>query len=163
MAPEVLSGLVGSSKLLPLLPPLNNPQVEELRIENELKKIVMGYRERMDMITHWDDDLAYLLAPALINYELDRVGSVTYGNEEFQNSIKRYVPEGHTFKAFPTQFTGLNANEMMGGISKSSVGADILQTRGDTVRFALRVKIVPYPEEISAVWIMLAVRYRSVT
>lgn len=162
MAPEMLGGLIGSSKLLPLLPPLNNPQVEELKVENDLKKMIMAHRERNDLLTHWDDDLGYLLSPALANYELDRIGSVTFGNEEFQQSIKRYVPEGHTFKAFPTQFSHLKPNEMMGNICKSSIAADILQTRGDTVRFAIRVKVIPYPEEICAVWIMLAVRYRSV-
>ena len=162
MAPEMLGALVGSSKLLPLLPLMNNPQNEELRVENELKNLIIGYRERMDLLTHWDDDLAYLLSPALVNYELDRIGSVTFGNEEFQQSIKRYVPEGHTFKAFPSQFLHLKINEMMSSICKSSIAVDILQTRGDTVRFALRLKIIPYPEEICAVWIMLAVRYRSV-
>jgi hypothetical protein len=28
-------------------------------------------------------------------------GGQTFANEEFQASIKNYVPEGHTFKAFP--------------------------------------------------------------
>ena len=28
----------------------------------------------------------------------------TFANEEFQASIKNYVPEGHSFKAFPIQF-----------------------------------------------------------
>lgn len=162
MAPEILSGLIGTSKLLPLLPPLSSPQTEELRIENELKKLIFAYRERMDMLSHWDEDLGYLLSPALVNYELDRIGNVTFGSEEFQQSIKSYVPEGHTFKAFPTQFSHLKVNDMMSSICKNSVALDILQTRGDTVRFALRVKIIPYPENVNAVWAMLAVRYRSV-
>ena len=162
MAPEMLGGLVGTSKLLPLLPPISNPQSEEIRIEGELRKMVKEMRERGDLLTHWDDDLAYLLSPALANYELDRIGGVTFGNEEFQQSIKRYVPEGHTFKAFPTQFSHLNSNEMMGAMARASIAVDILQTRGDTVRFALRIKVIAYPEEICAVWIMLAVRYRSV-
>jgi centrosomal protein CEP76 len=162
MACDVLERLVGASKLVPLLPPITNVASEELRLENEVKKLIFNYRERNDLLTHWDDELSYLLSPALVNYELDRIGGVTYGNEEFQQSIKRYVPEGHTFKAFPSQFLGLKANEIMNGFCKNSVGIDVLQTRGDTVRFAIRIKVVPYPEEISAVWAMLAVRYRSV-
>ena len=162
MAADVLDRLIGVAKQLPLAPPLGNVSIEEGKLENDLKKLISAYRERNDLITHWDDDLAYLLSPALVNYELDRIGGVTYGNEEFQQSIKRYVPEGHTFKAFPTQVLGLKANEIMGIISKNSVAIDIMQTRGDTVRFAFRIKVVAYPEEINAVWVMLAVRYRSV-
>lgn len=51
---------------------------------------------------------------------------------------------------------------MMVTFNKTAASADILQTRGDTVRFAIRVKMVPYPEERCAVWVMLAVRYRSI-
>lgn len=110
----------------------------------------------------WDEDLSYLLGPALVNYELDRVGSVTFGNEEFQESIKRYVPEGHTFKAYPVQFNHESADRIMASLLKANIAADILSTRGDQVRFALRVKIVPYPHEVQAVWLMLAVRFRSI-
>ncbi|CAG9334919.1 unnamed protein product [Blepharisma stoltei] len=162
MAPDILQSLIGSAKYLPLLSPIPNPQEEEIKIENELRGMIVAYRERMDLLTHWDEDLSYLLQPALVNYEMDRIGSVTFGNEEFQQSIKRHVPEGHTFKAFPTQLQQRRVNDIMGSITKASVAQDILQTRGDTVRFALRIKLVAYPEERCAVWVMLAVRYRSV-
>lgn len=162
MANDILQSLIGAPKFLPLLPPIVNPQDEELKIETELKGQVSAYRERLEFLTHWDEDLSYVLTPALVNYELDRIGSVTFGNEEFQQSIKRIIPEGHTFKAFPTQFLHLRTNEMMTSITKAAVAQDILQTRGDQVRFAIRVKLVAYPEERCAVWVMLAVRYRSV-
>ena len=29
------------------------------------------------------------------------IAGTTFANDEFQASIKNYVPEGHTFKAFP--------------------------------------------------------------
>jgi len=32
----------------------------------------------------------------------------------------------------------------------------------DQVRHALRVKVVSYPENVSAVWVIIAVRFRSV-
>jgi hypothetical protein len=45
----------------------------------------------------------------------------------------------------------------------NKVGREILTVRGgaDQVKHAIRVKIVVYPEDVSAVWVMLAVRYRS--
>ncbi len=35
-------------------------------------------------------------------------------------------------------------------------------TRGDAVRFGLRVKVIPYPDNVCAVWVMLAVKYKPV-
>jgi centrosomal protein CEP76 len=99
-------------------------------------------------MTTWDDQLSHLLSPALAVYELDRIGSITFGNEEFQESIKRYVPEGHTFKAYPVQFNHTNADKIMVSLVKAGVSSDILSTRGDQVRFGLRVKVVPYPNNV---------------
>ena len=33
---------------------------------------------------------------------------------------------------------------------------------GDQMRHAVRVKVVMYPENIAAVWVIIAVRFRSV-
>ena len=33
--------------------------------------------------TNWDNHLSYLLSTALINYEHERVGGITFANEEF--------------------------------------------------------------------------------
>ena len=57
----------------------------------------------------WDDHLSYLLTPALAAYETERVTGVTAGNEEFQQAIRRAVPDGHTFKGYPIQFVHRNA------------------------------------------------------
>jgi len=162
MAPEMLEALVGVPKYLPLLGPVSNPQEQEVTIENDLKKRIEDYRKNTDLMTNWDSELSYLLSPALINYELDRVGNVTYGNEEFQESIQRYVPEGHTFKAYPVYFPHTRSAEMFSNILNASISQEIINTRGDTVRFALRVKLMAYPEEKAAVWVMLAVRFRSI-
>lgn len=162
MAADMVANLVPASKYLPLLPPIPNPYEAELQVENSLKNLIIQHRARTDLLTNFDEDLGYLLSPALINYEIDRVGGVTFGNEEFQQSIKRYVPEGHTFKAYPAQFQHTDAEKMMISLCQASVAQDILYTRGDTVRFGLRCKLVSYPEERVAVWIMLAVRYRAI-
>ena len=42
-----------------------------------------------------------MLSTALANYEYERVGGGSFASKEFQEGIKNYVPEGHTFKAFP--------------------------------------------------------------
>ena len=71
------------------------------------------------------------------------------------------MPEGHTFKAFPIQFTHFETDRMISHIYANKVGAEVFMARGDQCRHALRVKIVYYPENISAVWVMLATRSRA--
>ena len=65
----------------------------------------------MGLSTVWDDELSYLLSPALSAYELDRSVGVCVGNEEFQEAIHNVVPEGHTFKGFPIQLVHCNTRK----------------------------------------------------
>ena len=84
MDPEMIDGLLPiASPQLPLLPPMATTAQAEVDLERELKGYITQYRNQREMITIWDEDLAYLLTPALVNYELDRIGSITYGNDEF--------------------------------------------------------------------------------
>lgn len=63
----------------------------------------------LDLATVWDDHLSYLLSSALSAYELERCTGVSCGNEEFQDAVRRAVPDGHTFKGFPIHFLHRNA------------------------------------------------------
>lgn len=66
----------------------------------------------LELATVWDNDLCHLLSPALSSYETERclgVGGVC--NEEFQDAIRRAVPDGHTFKGFPIQLLHRNARK----------------------------------------------------
>jgi hypothetical protein len=52
---------------------------------------------------------------------------------------------------------------MIHHIFQNKVGKDIIMLKGsDQMRHALRVKIVQYPENIQAVWVIIAVRFRTV-
>jgi centrosomal protein CEP76 len=91
------------------------------------------------------------------------IAGTTFANEEFQASIKNYVPEGHSFKAFPIQFKHTDTELMIHHVFQNKVGKDIVMLRGgDQIKHALRVKIVVYPENVIAVWLIIAVRFRSV-
>jgi hypothetical protein len=65
--------------------------------------------------------LSYLLSPALANYEFERVSNFTYGNEEFKQSVKNYVPEGYTFKGFPFQTTDIDSDKNYSSILSNEV------------------------------------------
>ena len=68
----------------------------------------------MGLSTVWDDELSYLLTPALAGYELEHRTGLSVGNEEFQHAIRKNVPDGHTFKGFPIQFVHMNPRRALG-------------------------------------------------
>jgi centrosomal protein CEP76 len=51
---------------------------------------------------------------------------------------------------------------MIHHIFQNKIGQEIMMTRGDSIKHAIRVKIVTYPENVCAIWVMFAVRYRSI-
>ena len=93
---------------------MHNVHGEEKLLESVLKDKIGAMRKNDEHLsTNWDNHLSYLLSSALINYEHERLGGQSFGSEEFQSSIKNYVPENHTFKAFPVQFTHFDTERMV--------------------------------------------------
>lgn len=41
----------------------------------------------------WDDDLGYLLGPAVFAYEQERVCGASFGGDDFQDAVQGAVPE----------------------------------------------------------------------
>lgn len=104
----------------------------EAEIEKDLKSKVAKFRKSiynvlllkilgMDIKTNFDIKLGYLITPALVNYELERIANQTYGNDEFKQSVKNIVPEGYTFKAFPLHSIDKDTDKIFGLILSSDV------------------------------------------
>ncbi|CAH3025955.1 unnamed protein product [Porites evermanni] len=168
MSEEAIRSVCGA-KLLPrgpVFPPLYPPSVDSALVSNdmeyEMRSLVTDHRRDLGLITAWDDELSYILTPALAAYELEHCTGVSAGNEEFQQAIRRAIPDGHTFKGFPIQFVHRNARRAFATCLRSPVCEEIICCRGDHVRLAVRVRVFTYPESACAVWIMFAVRYRSI-
>lgn len=143
-----------------LIPPTLNSQACAEELERELKDLIVQKRSSaFGKSALFDDDLSYLLQPALAAYEMERITGYSFGNEDFQSSVKNAVPTKHCFKGFPTCFSHRDASKIMVALEANSTGADILSSEGDDVKFAVRVKIYSYPEDVCAVWVMVAVRY----
>jgi centrosomal protein CEP76 len=100
-----------------------------------------------------------LLITALTNYEIERVTGQTFCEEEFQMAIKGYIPAKHTFKAFPIQLTTLDPDAIMSQLQDQPKAREILNTRGESVFFGVRTKLVVFPDNIFALWVSLAIRY----
>ncbi|TSK34864.1 Centrosomal protein of 76 kDa [Bagarius yarrelli] len=155
-----------STSSLPPTPPLCPPSVQASDASNllelELRLLVAEHRKDLGLATVWDDHLSYLLSSALAAYELERCTGMSCGNEEFQDAVRRAVPDGHTFKGFPIQFLHHNARRAFATCLRSPFCEEVLSCRGDHVRLAVRVRVFPYIESACAVWIMFACKYRSV-
>ncbi|KAK7114460.1 hypothetical protein V1264_000518 [Littorina saxatilis] len=168
MANEVLMSVCGpgASPLWPSPPPLCASMLDTTLASNDLeihlRRLVAQHRQDQGLTTPWDDQLSYILTPALAAYETERVTGVTAGNEEFQDAVRQAVPEGQTFKGYPIQFTHRNARKAFLTCLKAPVCEEIINCRGDQVRLALRVRVFPYPESACATWVMFACKYKSV-
>ncbi|XP_043415371.1 centrosomal protein of 76 kDa isoform X4 [Prionailurus viverrinus] len=156
----------GATTSLPPFPPLCastiDASITSNEIEMQLRLLVSEHRKDLGLTTVWEDQLSYLLSPALASYEFERTTSISAGNEEFQDAIRRAVPDGHTFKGFPIHFVYRNARRAFATCLRSPFCEEIICCRGDQVRLAVRVRVFTYPESACAVWIMFACKYRSV-
>ncbi|XP_005103634.1 centrosomal protein of 76 kDa [Aplysia californica] len=156
----------GACPQWPVPPPLSPSVLDSALVSNDLEQqlrvLVMEHRRDLGLTTQWDDQLSYILSPALAAYEVERVTGITAGNEEFQDAVRQAVPDGQTFKGYPIQFTHRNARKAFTTCLRSPVCDEIINCRGDKVRLAVRVRVFPYPESACATWIMFACKYKSV-
>lgn len=168
MSEEALKSVCapGSTTSLPPVPPLCAPSLDPAaasnQLELEMRYLISEHRKDLELATAWDDHLSYLLSSALSAYELERCTGVSCGNEEFQDAVRRAVPDGHTFKGFPIHFLHRNARRAFATCLRSPFCQEIVCCRGDHVRLAVRVRVYSYPENACAVWLMFACKYRSV-
>ncbi|XP_041454827.1 centrosomal protein of 76 kDa-like [Lytechinus variegatus] len=168
MSADALASVCGSSSntYWPNSPPLVPSHLDSSLVSNELelqlRALTMDHRKDLGLTSVWDEELSYLLNPALASYETERMTGLSTGNEEFQQAIRLAVPDGHTFKGFPIQFVHRNARRVFSLCLRSPVCEEIICCRGDHVRLAVRVRTFTYPESACAVWVMFACKYKSV-
>jgi centrosomal protein CEP76 len=108
--------------------------------------------------------MSYLLGTALQAYETSAISQVASSSllTDFNEMIKNDVPEGHTFKGFPIQLNHCAPKRIFSACMRHRSFVEIVECVGDKVRFGLRCKVVVYPEEVMAVWVMIAVKFRYV-
>jgi hypothetical protein len=135
----------------------------ELNVENLIKNAIKSWRTEAGLSTNFDEKLELLLQPALFAYEMDRSLGISIGNEDFQNSIKRFVHKGYSFRAYPTCFSHANVPSIASSIRQAAAFKQVLYVHSSSAtaatKLGVRVKIFPYPEGIMALWIMIAAVY----
>lgn len=83
------------------------------------------------------------------------------GHVEFEESIRRHVPYGYTFKAFSEQFGHASVDRICDALGLSASFQSMIAQRGDGVRLAVRVRVFPYMQHAVATWVLVAVCYRD--
>lgn len=129
-----------------------------------LKAAIASRRRALGLATRWSSDLSFYLLPALNSYEMERLYGVTQlENDLFQQSITRFVPEGHTFEGVPLVFTAESPTQAASALETHPLSKTLvsLHTRGTL--FGLAVRCFAYPENVFVSWVMLAVSYQSTT
>lgn len=92
----------------------------------------------LDLGTVWDDHLCYLLSSALSAYEMERCTGVSCGNEEFQDAVRRAVPDGQTFKGFPIHFLHRNARRAFATCLRYDLSGELMM-HSHWTRFAHQI------------------------
>lgn len=144
---------------VPLCPPTLSRIEASEGVEKELKAQLVQFRLERDLATHWDDQLEYILAPALVSYEAERELGCVLANEEFQQAVRHHVKPGHTFKGYPVQFNSCDGGRLFRHSLKSELCQEIITCRGDSLQYSVRARVTCYPDEVYGVWVMWACHY----
>lgn len=135
----------------------------ELNVESLIKNAIKSWRAEAGLSTNFDEKLELLLQPALLAYEMDRSLGISIGNEDFQNSIKRFVQKGYSFRAYPTCFSHANVPSIASTIRQAAACKQVIYVHSSSAsaatKLGVRVKIFTFPESIMSLWIMIAAVY----
>merc|ERR1712046_324251 len=101
-----------------------------------------------------DLHLGQLLHVALVNCELDRVGTTSY-SALFESLIKHVCSSDEVFRAVPVQFNHLVLSQFWPALTNRPAVRALLDCDARSV-IGVRARIVPFPEGAVAVWVLLA-------
>jgi len=65
-----------------------------LDIEESIREYIENTRKKLKLETQFDNNIEIVLSQALCNYELERLCGCTFGQNDFQLSLKNCVVEG---------------------------------------------------------------------
>ena len=133
---------------------------EEEILQESIKAGIESFRREKGLEqTLWDENLEHVLSQALVAYETEASsGQAAPGNMEFQQSVKRMVPVGYTFKGAPMQFKDRNSNRILKMLLEESSTLDIILSGSPNTVLALSANVNLYPNDLSSTWIMVASR-----
>jgi centrosomal protein CEP76 len=169
----------------PALAPCSlSPAREAELLEARLRALVAEFRaQQCGLPTAWDSALGELLSPALASYEAERAVGAGFAGDDVELAVRRALPLGAVFRAFPAQFPHRNAAAILTALSQAvsararaaalcprphapppQRGGALLETLrldAEDLFFAVRARVVPYADEVAATWVVVAARFRA--
>merc|ERR1719352_1982403 len=103
-----------------------------------------------------------MLQPSLAAYEQERVtGHAAPRGLPGRRAAPRAA--GPLLQGLPDVLPACARGPRARGARAGDLSRDVLDTQGEQVTHALRVRVFPYAENVCAVWVMLAVHYKKAT
>ena len=133
----------------------------EIDIEAAVRKILSEQREGEGLRTSFDDSLSFAIAQALAAYEEQRVTGVAPELSLFHQCVKGKIGDGKTFKGVPLNTSHISARKILASFNGTPSGRELTTIVGEDLKFAIRAKVIVYPESVVSVWVMLAAYYRA--
>ncbi|CAE8632165.1 unnamed protein product, partial [Polarella glacialis] len=130
----------------------------EEAIEQRVASSVRSHREASGFTTVFHSHIAQLLQVALANCELERVWGTSQACV-FESLAKRVCGAGEVLRAVPVQFNHLKVSLFWPALSDKTAVREVLAAPPATA-FAVRAKVVQYPEGAVAAWVLLAAKGR---
>ncbi|CAK0800948.1 unnamed protein product, partial [Prorocentrum cordatum] len=136
-------------------------EAEELEcaIEQRISMAVQAHREAAGLPTRFDEHLAQLLHVVLSGCEAERSGSQPRASL-FEAIARRECGPHEVLQAIPVQFNHLRLSYFWPALVDRPSVRELLATPPPAASFAVRARVVPFPEGVVAVWVVLAGRGR---
>ena len=139
---------------------LSDPERKmEQQMEAGVKERLSKHRKQP---IKWDLSLEHLMMQALDVYETEAVQeeSCSSSLELFQQSIRRSVPSGWQFQAYPIHTkTGTNVEEALHSLLAEKLINEILAIEASQEEYAFALRLNHYPEGLISCWMMMGVRF----
>ncbi|CAG7787087.1 unnamed protein product [Allacma fusca] len=142
-----------------LMPPAKNPILVSADLEIQLKTVISEYRLTYNLHTTWDTALSRVLGQELARYELEASTGSHGLPGYFQAAVLKIIPGGYELKGYPWHGNVENNSQIFQSLKRNPKCQEIMLCRGNDVRFALRVQVFAYPEDVICVRLMIACRF----
>lgn len=164
MDDELIAGLPFAQQPVYLSPPIVSAVASrEQEWLAALRRDITSRRRANSLLTRWSNELSSYLLPALNAYELERVYDVAQvENEFFQQSVTRFVPDGHTFQGVPLLFTCEAVEDAVETtLQTDALVQQLVELHARTACFGVAVRCFAYADNTFATWVMLAASYQT--
>ena len=139
----------------------NEIQVKEKELEQRLITALKHFRKMTNRSFEFDEELSFLFSEVLEGFEDAAMKGKKVDEKLVKEVLEGHVKDGTQFHCLPVQFQEFHPQRIFETFQKSATGDSILSCKSDKASYAVRAKVVPYPEGFKVVWVIIAVHYPS--